>query len=170
MLASWYSISPDRVRDADTPRRPYHSPCTSGSACADRTGMRFSCRVTTALRFGSDAADVLGFPPFRIIVHADDDRHCAIVIIVGRKLRFVVEHIVQIAVQRIAEAMRNFQRWQPLTALDGVQRLPADINLLCELRLRHVIALNAQLSDSVQDCQLFASLELHCRSRLNSPA
>ena len=38
------------------PRTTYHSPGTSSIAGADRMVMRFLCRVTTALRSGSDAA------------------------------------------------------------------------------------------------------------------
>jgi len=36
--------------------RPDHSSRTCGFACADRVVVRFPCRVTTALRTGSDAA------------------------------------------------------------------------------------------------------------------
>ena len=132
----WNRNLPARISDADAARRPYHSPGTSGFACRDRMVVRFLRRVTTALRSGSDAADIVGFPPFRIVVDTDDDRNLAIVVVCRRQLRFVMEHIVQIAFQRVSNAMRDFQGRQTLTALNGVQRLPADINLPCELRLR----------------------------------
>lgn len=86
----------------------------------------FGAASLQRLRSGSDAADVIGFPPFRVIVETDDDRHCAIVIAFRRKLGFVAEHIVQTATQRIGDTMSDFQGRHALTAFDGVQRLPAD--------------------------------------------
>lgn len=62
-----------------------------------------------------------------------------------------MEHIIQTAIERSGDPMSNFQRRQSLAPLDGDQRLPADIDLLCRVCLRHIVALNAQLSDSVQD-------------------
>lgn len=46
----------------DTLRTSYHSPGTSGFACADRMAVRFRCRVTTALRFvvTRQASDLTG--------------------------------------------------------------------------------------------------------------
>ena len=110
-------------------------------------------RVTAALRSGSDAADVVRCPPFRLIVRADDVRHSIVLgpLFHRRKLGFEVEHIVQIAVERVGNTVRNFQGWHTLPALNGVQRLPADLDLPGKLSLRHVVVLNRLLSDSVQD-------------------
>ena len=59
----------------DSRGRTYHSPRTCGLAPPDRMVGRFPRRVTTALRTGSDAADIIGFPPFRITVDTDDVTH-----------------------------------------------------------------------------------------------
>jgi len=100
--------------------------------------VRFRCRVTTALRAGSDAADIFGCPPFWVIVQTDDDRHYLIDVIIAhrRKFGFVAEHIVQTAFQRVGDAMRDFKRGQSLRTLNGVQRLPAHLGLSCKLSLR----------------------------------
>lgn len=52
-LAPHLACSSRRCRSEQT---AYHSPATSGSVCRDRVVVRFLCRVTTALRTGSDAA------------------------------------------------------------------------------------------------------------------
>ena len=50
----------------DAACRPHHSPGTSDLACRDRVVVRFPCRVTTALRSGSDAAHRSGGSPISI--------------------------------------------------------------------------------------------------------